>query len=31
MANMDYPDRHLVNAAIGWLELHAPAEARAEL
>ena len=31
MANMYYPDRHLVNAAIGWLELHAPAEARAEL
>lgn len=31
MAEMDYPDRHLVNAAIGWLELHVIAEARAEL
>ena len=31
MAEMDYPDRHLVNAAIGWLDLRAVAEARAEL
>lgn len=28
---LEYPDRHHLNAAEGWLELDKPAEARAEL
>ena len=31
MSALSYPDKHLVNAALGWLDLHAPEEARAEL
>jgi len=30
MRELDYPDRHYVNAALGWLELGRPAEAKAE-
>lgn len=31
MRTLGFPDLHLVNASMGWLELHAAAEARAEL
>ena len=31
MSSLGYPDQHFVNAALGWLDLHATAEARAEL
>ncbi|MFA6544949.1 MAG: tetratricopeptide repeat protein [Limisphaerales bacterium] len=31
MAMLGYPDAHNVNAALGWLDLRVPAEARAEL
>lgn len=31
MGTLGYPDKHFVNAALGWLDLHAAAEARAEL
>lgn len=31
MSTLGFPDRHLVNAALGWLDLHVAAEARAEL
>lgn len=31
MLPLDYPDRHHLNAAAGWLELDAPAEAAREL
>lgn len=30
MSNVDYPDRHHLSAAIGWLELGAPDEAELE-
>ncbi len=31
MSTLSYPDKHLVNAALGWLDLQSVAEARAEL
>lgn len=31
MSTLGYPDRHFVSAALGWLDLRAPEEARAEL
>ncbi|MBI5801386.1 MAG: tetratricopeptide repeat protein [Verrucomicrobia bacterium] len=31
MSTLGYPDKHFVNAALGWLDLHTAAEARAEL
>ncbi len=31
MSTLSYPDKHFVNAALGWLDLHTAAEARAEL
>ncbi|NBV23003.1 MAG: tetratricopeptide repeat protein [Proteobacteria bacterium] len=31
MSELGYPDKHLVSAALGWLELKLPGEARAEL
>ena len=31
MSTLSYPDKHLVEAALGWLDLHTAAEARAEL
>ncbi|MEQ2005831.1 MAG: tetratricopeptide repeat protein [Limisphaerales bacterium] len=31
MSALGYPDKHLVNAALGWLDLHAAGESRAEL
>lgn len=31
MSTLSFPDQHFVNAALGWLDLHAAAEARAEL
>ena len=31
MSKLDYPDMRLVNAALGWLELHRAGDARAEL
>ncbi|HYT59584.1 MAG TPA: hypothetical protein VEL06_05405, partial [Haliangiales bacterium] len=30
MKELDYPERHYLNAALGWLELGNPAEAKAE-
>lgn len=31
MSTLGFPDRHYVNAALGWLDLHVAGEARTEL
>jgi Flp pilus assembly protein TadD len=31
MSTLGFPDQHFVNAALGWLDLHTVADARAEL
>lgn len=31
MSKLGYPDTHLVNAALGWLDLHRASDARGEL